>query len=115
MPDYENLEGGLNALIDDSVERIRAHAERKAAMMERAAEALAREASAVQHLDATAKYAHECKHVLLQNLMRYTPPATYLGSEDPLPRIAQPSQEDAISRLANEINEVRHPFMKRIA
>jgi hypothetical protein len=40
-----------------------------------------------------------------------------LEADDPLPRIVQNHgpDEDAISRLAHEINEVRHPFLKRLS
>jgi hypothetical protein len=115
---YENLEGDLNTLLDDSIERINRHTQRNASILKKTADALNEEAELIKHLDMTAKYARECRHVLLQNLMQHLPPPHQLEAEDPLPRIAQPyaqQQEEALSRVTQSLYDDRHPFMKRIA
>lgn len=38
-----------------------------------------------------------------------------LEAEEPLPRIVQNHDQDAITRLANEIHEARHPILKRLS
>lgn len=57
------------------------------------------------------------RHVVPLLLASSDPPAQQLEADDPLPRIVQnhgPDQ-DAITRLVNEIHEAQHPFLKRIA
>lgn len=112
---YDNFEGGLNALLEDSIELNNRHVEKEIGALKKTSAVMDECANLIHHVDAQFKYLRECKHVLVQNFLTHMPAPHQLEADDPLPRIAQKPSEDAISRAVKSVHDERHPFMKRIA